>query len=639
MKRYNKITFFDKPFIKHIILYNYYRLCTLASSSGVVEDKDLLKKTPNGKLQVLELIDEGRLYPNGSLYNKLIKMCTQLKRLPEGKMVHTHFLNSRFSHYVVPYNTLISFYGSCECVEDAREVFDGMPDRDMVSWTALITCYAQNERFVEGMVAFREMLKGGFVANEFTLGSVLKAAAGIGGRGEEGKEVHGVCVKSGYEGDVYVGSALVDMYARSGCMNEARNVFDGLECKNGVSWNALIAGHARKGEEDSSIKLFMEMRRGGFMPTHFTYSSIFAACASSGALEQGKWVHVHLIKSGLLLIAFIGNTLLDMYGKAGSIEDARKVFDRLVKRDVISWNSMLTACAQHGLGQETVNGFEEMRRKGFEPNQVTFLCVLTACSHAGLLDKGLHYFELMKKYNIDPGISHYVTMVDLLGRAGRLDHAHCFIQQMPIEPSAAIWKALLGACRMHKKMELGAYAAERVFKLDPHDSGPHILLSNMYASEGRLKDAARVRKMMNDSGVKKEPACSWVDIENVVHMFVSNDDSHPQIGEIRRLWGEITEKIKNMGYVPDKSHVLWFSNEQEREERLQYHSERLALAFSLLNTPSRSPVRIKKNIRICGDCHTVFKFTSTVVKREIIIRDTNRFHHFRDGACSCGDYW
>lgn len=210
---------------------------------------------------------------------------------------------------------------------------------------------------------------------------------------------------------------------------------------------------------------------------------------------------------------------------------------------------------------------------------------------------------------------------------------------MKIEPTAAVWKALLGACRMHKNMELGVYAAEHAMKLDPHDSGPHMLLANIYASAGRLSDAARVRKMMNERGVKKEPACSWVEIENVVHLFVVDDDIHPQRDDIRLMWGKITNEIKKIGYVPDTNHVFWFVDQQEREKRLQRHSEKLALAFALLNTPPGSPVRIKKNIRVCGDCHTAFKFVSKVVHREIILRDTNRFHHFQDGSCSCRDYW
>ncbi|XP_057964152.1 pentatricopeptide repeat-containing protein At3g24000, mitochondrial isoform X2 [Malania oleifera] len=614
-----------------------------------MQDKDLLRKskaavpgeTPGTGLYVLDLIDRGSVQPDRTLYNKLLKKCTLLGKLKEGRLVHAHLLNSAFfSNDIVIQNTVLNMYAKCGCLDDARNLFDQMPSKDMVTWTALITGYSQNDRPEDALVLFPQMLRHGFKPNQFTLSSLLKASGtGTAPSHWHGRQLHAFCLKYGYHSNVYVGSSLVDVYARCSLMEEAQSLFDGLLWKNEVSWNALIAGHARKGEGEHAILFFSKMLRDDFEPTHFTYSSIFSACASTGALEQGKWVHAHMIKSGGKLIAFVGNTLLDMYAKSGCIEDAKIVFNKLVNRDVVSWNSMLTGFAQHGLGKETMKWFEEMLRLRVKPNEITFLGILTACSRAGLLDEGQYYFELMHKYKIDPQVSHYVTIVDLLGRAGLLDRAERFIREMPIEPTAAVWGALLGACRMHKNMELGTYAAERVFELDPHDSGPHVLLSNIYASAGRWSDAAKVRKMMKESGVKKEPACSWVELENVVHMFVANDDAHPQREEIHKMWEKISEKIREIGYVPDTSHVLLFVDDQEREVKLQYHSEKLALAFALLNTPPGSTIRIKKNIRVCGDCHSAIKFVSKVVDREIIVRDTNRFHHFRDGSCSCGDYW
>lgn len=607
-------------------------------SSCIIQDKDLLHKTHNGGLRVLELIDSGSIKSDATLYNKLLNECAKLGRIKEGKSVHEHLLRSRFRDYQVVLNSVVNMYAKCGCLEDARKVFDEMPVRDVVTWTALITGFSQHERYGEALRLFPEMLNVGLEPNHFTFSSLIKAAGGM-GSGREGRQIHGLCLKCGYDGNVYVGSALVDMYVRCGLMEDGEGVFRGLSSKNDVSWNALIAGHARRGEGESAVRVFKEMQREDFKATHFTYSSVFSACANIGALEQGKWVHAHMIKSGIKLVAFVGHTLLDMYSKSGSITDAIKVFDRLVKRDVVSWNSLLTACAQHGRGRETIRYFKKMLKIGIKPNAITFLCVLTACSHAGLLEQGEHYFSLMKKYDIEPDTTHYVTVVDLLGRAGDFHRAEIFIRNMPIEPDAAVWKALLGACRMHKNAELGAYAAEQVFKLDPNDSGPHIILYNIYASAGRWEEAAKARKAMRDRGVKKEPACSWVEIENAVHMFVANDDTHPQREEIFKMWEKISQEIKKIGYVPDPSHVLLFVEQQEREAKLQYHSEKLALAFALLNTPDGSTIRIKKNIRVCGDCHSAFTFVSKLVEREIILRDTNRFHHFSDGSCSCGDYW
>lgn len=610
-------------------------------SDFIIQDQDLLRKTlqtPGTGLHVLDLIDRGSLEPDRTIYNLLLKKCTALKRLKEGRIVHSHLLNSQFKDDLVMQNTLLNMYAKCGSLEHVRGLFDEMPVKDYFTWTVLLTAYSQNDRPQDAMALFPQMIRLGLKPNEFTLSSVMKAAA-FGPTDSYGKQLHAFSLKYGYDANVFVGSSLLDMYARCGHMNDARLIFDSLDSKNEVSWNALIASHARKGEGAQALGVFWRMLRDNFEPTHFTYSSVFGACASNGFLEQGKWVHAHMIKSGGKLVAFVGNALVNMYVKSGSINDARKVFDRLVKQDVVSWNSMLNGYAQHGLGKEAVQWFEEMLNIGIAPTDVTFLCVLTACSHAGFLDKGQYYFDLMKKYKLEPQVSHYVTIVDLFGRAGFLDRAERFIREMPIEPTAAVWGALLGACRMHKNMDLGTYAAERVFELDPHDSGPHVLLYNIYASAGRWNDAAKVRKMMRECGVKKEPACSWVEIGNAIHMFVSNDDAHPQIKDIYKKWEEISEKIKEIGYVPDTSHVLLFVDQQEREAKLQNHSEKLALAFALLNTSPGSTINIKKNIRVCGDCHSAIKFVSKLVGREIIVRDTNRFHHFHDGSCSCGDYW
>lgn len=610
-------------------------------NSCIIDDRNLLRPSLNSKagLHVLDLIDRGSIEADRALYNKLLKRCTQLGKQKEGRLVHSHILGSKFRDDLVIQNSILFMYVRCGNLKDARKVFDEMPSKDMVTWTSLITGYAQNECAEDALILFPQMLRDGLKPNEFTLSSLVKSSALLPSY-KDGRQIHACTLKYGCHSNVYVGSSLVDMYARCGHLCEARQIFDKLLNKNEVSWNALIAGYTRKGEGEEALSLFLKMQREGFKPTEFTYSSLFCSCSVMGSLEQGKWLHAHSIKSGRKLVGFMGNTLLHMYAKSGSIEDAKKVFDQLVKLDVVSWNSMLIGYAQHGLGKEAIQEFEEMLLAGIEPNDITFLCVLTACSRAGLLDDGKHYFSLMKKYNIEPKVSHYVTIVDLLGRAGFLDQAKRFIEEeMPIAPTASVWGALLGASRMHKNLEMGAYAAERIFELDPSDSGHHILLANMYASAGRWRDAARVRKVMRESGVKKEPACSWVEIENSVHVFVADDNAHPQKEKIHKMWEELSQKIKEIGYVPDTSHVLLCVDEQEKEVKLQFHSEKLALAFALLNTYPGSTIRIMKNIRVCGDCHSAIKYVSKVVKREIIVRDTNRFHHFRNGTCSCGDYW
>jgi pentatricopeptide repeat protein len=589
-------------------------------------------------LSALDLLDAGELAPTPRLYHSLITACAQSKNLADARAVHAHLSRSRFAADAFLLNSLIHMYCRCGAVSDARGVFDGMPARDTVSWTSLVTGYAQNDMPAEAVGLLPGMLRARSRPNGFTFASLLKAAGACGDRGV-GEQIHALALKYNWDEDVYVGSALLDMYARCGQMGMAAAVFDRLDSKNEVSWNALIAGFARKGEGETTLMTFAGMQRNGFEATHFTYSSVFSALAGIGALEQGKWVHAHIIKSGEKLTAFVGNTMLNMYAKSGSMIDARKVFDRVDQKDLVTWNTMLTAYAQYGLGKQAVAHFEEMRKWGIQLNQVSFLSILTACSHGGLVKEGKHYFDMMKGYNVEPEIDHYVSFVDLLGRAGLLNEALVYVLKMPMKPTAAVWGALLGACRMHKNAKIGQFAADHVFELDPDDTGPPVLLYNIYASIGKWDDAARVRKLMKATGVKKEPACSWVEIENLVHMFVADDETHPNAAEIYRMWEEINMRIRKAGYVPNPDQVLLHINEKERETKLQYHSEKIALAFALINMPAGAMIRIMKNIRICGDCHSAFKYVSKVFEREIVVRDTNRFHHFSNGSCSCGDYW
>lgn len=499
-------------------------------------------------------------------YHKLLLRCVDLNQITQGKIVHAHFLKSKFKENVVIQNSVLNMYAKCGALVETRKQFYAMSSRDTVSWTMMITAYSLNDLPIEALALFPPMLSHGLKPNHFTLSILLKVCGAIPSL-KDGMQIHAVCFKYGFYRYVFVGTSLVDMYARcGGCMENAELSFERLTTKNDVSWNAMIAGYARRDQGEKALYLFREMQRISFKSSHFTYSSIFSACAKTGALEQGRWVHAHMIKSGVKLVAFVGHTMLDMYAKAGSIEDAEKVFDRLLEKDIVSWNSVLTGYAHQGLGNETIQRFENMLKNGIQPNSITFLSVLTACSHSGLLEDGQYYFDLMRKYSIEPKAEHCVTIVDLLGRAGLFNQVENFLRGIQMKPTSAIWGAVMSACRMHKNVELGAYAAEQLVLLDPHDSGPYAILANIYASAGKWHDVAKVRKLMRDNGVKKEPGFSWVEIENAVHVFVANDETHPQKQEIYRMWNEVSRKIEEIGSVQYASHVLLNVDDEEKTE-------------------------------------------------------------------------
>jgi pentatricopeptide repeat protein len=336
----------------------------------------------------------------------------------------------------------------------------------------------------------------------------------------------------------------------------------------------------------------------------------------------------------------LNNALLDMYCKCGSLEDANAVFVRMVEKDVISWSTMIAGLAQNGYSKEALKLFESMKVLGIKPNYVTIVGVLFACSHAGLVEEGLYYFHSMKElFGIDPGREHYGCMIDLLGRAGRLSEAVDLINEMECEPDAVTWRALLNACRVHRNVDVAIHAAKQILRLDPQDAGTYVLLSNIYANTQRWNDVAEVRRAMTNRGIKKEPGCSWIEVSKQIHAFILGDRSHPQIREINIHLNQLIYKLMGVGYVPDTNFVLQDLEGEQMQDSLRYHSEKLAIVFGLMSLPRGQTIRIRKNLRICGDCHLFTKLLAKMEQRIIVIRDPVRYHHFQDGLCSCGDFW
>lgn len=301
---------------------------------------------------------------------------------------------------------------------------------------------------------------------------------------------------------------------------------------------------------------------------------------------------------------------------------------------------MVAGLAQNGYSRQALELFESMKESGSRPNYITVLGVLFACSHAGLVEKGWYYFRSMKKlFGVDPGREHYGCLIDLLGRAGRLDEAVKLIHEMECEPDSVTWRTLLGACRVHRNVDLAIYAAKKIIELEPEDAGTYILLSNIYANTQRWEDVAEVRKTMTNRGIRKTPGCSWIEVDKQIHVFILGDTSHPKIEEIVQRLNDLIERVMGVGYVPDTNFVLQDLEGEQKEDSLRYHSEKLAIMFGLMNLSREKTVRIRKNLRICGDCHVFAKVVSRMEHRSIVIRDPIRYHHFQDGVCSCGDYW
>ncbi|KAL5562307.1 hypothetical protein UlMin_032054 [Ulmus minor] len=606
------------------------------SSSSLIDDftKYCYQRDLPTAIRAMEAMQRRGIWADSITYSQLIKCCLARGAIEQGKLVHKHVFSNGYQPKSFLINVLINMYVKFGLLEEAQEVFDKMPDRDIVSWTTIISAYSNakmNETALEFLVA---MLREGVRPNTFTYSSVLRACDELWNL----RQLHCSIIKAGLESDSFVRSALVDIYSKLGELQSALAVFDEMMTGDLVVWNSIIGGFAQNNDGDEALKLFKRMKRAGFVADQSILTSALRACTGLALLELGRQIHVEVVKFDRDLI--LNNALLDMYCKCGSFKDANSVFTRMAEKDVISWSTMIQGLAQNGFSQEALRLFESMKVSGPKPNHITILGVLFACSHAGLVEQGWYYFRSMKQlFGIDPGREHYGCIIDLLGRAGKLDEAVRLIHEMECEPDAVTWKTLLGACRVHRNVDLAIYAAKQTLRLDPQDAGTYTLLSNIYANSQRWNDAAEVRRTMRIRGVRKEPGSSWIELNKEIHTFIMGDNSHPQIDEINKHLSQLIQRLMEVGYVPDTNFVLQDLEGEQREDSLRYHSEKLAIVFGMMSSPNEKIIRVRKNIRICGDCHAFAKLVAKMEKRVIVIRDPIWYHHFQDGACSCRDYW
>ncbi|KAL5542874.1 hypothetical protein UlMin_010584 [Ulmus minor] len=565
--------------------------------------------------------------------------CSNPEFIAEGKILHALAVLSGLESNLVVGNALVTMYGKSGLTAEARKILRIMPKRDEVTWNALVGCLAENEEPNEAVEAFTAMRREGIPENYITIVNVLGAFLTSDGLQKQGRPLHAHIVLAGFESDKYVQTSLVTMYSKCGDLKSSSFMFDGLSTKHSITWNAIIAANAQHGFGEEALKLILKMRNAGMCLDQFSLSLALSVCADLAILEEGQQLHGLLVKLGFESDHYVTNAAMDMYGKCGEMNDVLKILPPTLNRSRLSWNTLISSFARHGCFQKAKEAFHEMP-KWEKPDHVTFVSLLSACSHGGLVDEGLAYYSLMTtQFGISPGIEHCVSIIDLLGRSGRLAEAEAFIEQMPVPPNDLVWRSLLSSCKIHHNLELARKAAEHLLKLDPSDDSAYVLYSNVCATTGRWEDVESVRNIMGSKNVRKQPACSWVKLKSEISKFGMGEKSHPQIVQIYRKLDELKKMIIEAGYVADTSYALHDTDEEQKEHNLWNHSERIALAFALINTADGSPLKIFKNLRVCGDCHSVYKFVSGIVGRKIILRDPYRFHHFSDGKCSCSDYW
>jgi pentatricopeptide repeat protein len=472
-----------------------------------------------------------------------------------------------------------------------------------------------------------------------TCSFALKACARALAR-SEAIQLHSQLLRFGFKADVLLLTTLLDVYAKTGDLDSAEKVFDEMIVRDIASWNALISGLAQGSRPTEAIALFNRMRVEGWKPNEVTVLGVLSACSQLGALKEGKKIHGYIMEQKLDMNVIVCNAVIDMYAKCGFADKAYWVFEKMCgRKSLVTWNTMIMAFAMHGDGSKALELFEQMGQTGVHPDAVSYLAVLCACNHAGLVEDGVRLFDSMARSGVTPNVKHYGSVVDLLGRAGRLNEAYDIINSMPMFPDVVLWQSLLGACKTYDNVEMAEFASQKLLEMGSNSCGDFVLLSNVYAAHERWNDVGRVRKAMKNRDVKKIPGFSYIEVDGVIHKFVNADQSHTNWCEIYAKLDEIKFRIKAYGYVAETNFVLHDIGQEEKENVLCYHSEKLAVAFGLISISEGTAIQVIKNLRICGDCHAVIKIISKVYDREIIVRDRARFHRFKDGLCSCRDYW
>lgn len=571
----------------------------------------------------------------------LSKKCNNMEEL---KQAHCQIVKlGLFWSSFCPTNLLLSCVQSnWGSMDYACSIFHQIDNPGSFEFNTIIKGHVKDMNLEEALVMYHQMLDMGVEPDKFTYPIILKACAQL-QEFERGVQIHGHIFKLGLEDDVFVQNSLINFYGKCGELRQCCGVFEQMEQKSVASWTVLTAAYARKGMWAECLGIFADMVSEGILrPDESILVSVLSACTSLGDFDLGQCTHGFLVRNMIGPNIVVETSLLGMYLKCGYLETGLCLFNRMVKKNHLSYSVMISGLAFHGRGVEALRVFSKMLQEGLQPDDVVYVGVLSSCSQAGLVDEGLQFFDRMKsEHKIEPTIQHYGCLVDLLGRAGRLDEAFELIKNMPMEPNDVLWRSLLGACKAHCNVQLGETAAENLLQVNSHNASDYLVLSNMYAQAQRWEDVALTRTKIAQNGLSQTPGFSSVEVKRKFYKFVSQDKSHPQCNDVDEMLHQMEWQLKFEGYSPETSKVLLDVDEEEKRERLSRHSQKLAIAFALIHNTSQGspPIRIVRNLKMCSDCHTYTKLISKIYERRIVVRDRNLFHHFEDGTCSCRDYW
>ncbi|KAL4182275.1 hypothetical protein AMTRI_Chr12g275160 [Amborella trichopoda] len=498
-----------------------------------------------------ELQLEG-LQPNSVTLLCMFQVCSLSKNLVQGRLLHCYTIKNGFDAYLSLQNSILTMYAKTGNCRDAERFLSLMVERDIISWNTMISGYVHTGEDEKAMKCFSLMQAEAMAPSPETMTIIISSCAQLGVT-KTGKCLHNFSIRSGLL-DVFVETALLDMYSKCGEIAMAFRFFHTMRARNMVSWSAMISGFARNGYSEEAIVLFKRMQYEGPKPGSDALRSLVLACSHIGALLLGRVIHGYLIRNGFYEDhdMSLKTSMVDMYAKCGCMELARKCFEEMHMKDVVSWTAMIDGYGMYGHGHEALQLFGRMEREGIKPNQVTFVSVLSACSHAGLIKEGLEYFNYMSLVmGIKPGLNHYTCLVDLLGRAGKLQEAWLVIKDMPIKPDSRIWGALLNACKIHSNLDIAVYAAKNVLELEPENIGYNVVLCNIHSWEKKWGEAEKLRKLVMGREMRKKPGWSFIEEGGGIHGFIAGDRTHFMVEQIYGALGCLVEHMREMENMPD----------------------------------------------------------------------------------------